>query len=369
MFNIRFPFLAADASGSGSEEEIETEEEIESEETEEETEEDEEEDKEEEPELTRVEFKDVKEKYPSFFKDFPTLKHAFFREQKLTEIFPTVEDAQKAAEDQSAFEEITSAIVDGNAGKFLSELENESKDGLKKFTSNFLPALKEADKNLYLETISDPLREFVKNVYNFGVREKDDNVKNAAKVVYKVIFGGGYEDVEKDTPIIERKTEVDKDREQYFANKYKELYKEVHGECVNQLDKEIDKGLEDLVKTKPGLKKMIAKQIKEEIYDAMDKDTNYMSRINGLWKKEQRNGFQGTYKTNFTTTFMSKARTLIPKLRAEARKEALGKEDNSKKEPTRFSAGKAGTNHSGKKMSPERAKTEKLTTKQIFDAD
>ena len=102
------------------EDDDEEEDDEEGEEDQEDGEDDEEDDKEDELELSRVSYKEVKEKFPSFFKDFPSLKHAFFREQQFTELFPTLEDAKKAIEDQQQFQEITEAVIEGDANKFIS---------------------------------------------------------------------------------------------------------------------------------------------------------------------------------------------------------------------------------------------------------
>lgn len=72
-------------------------------------------------------------------------------------------------------------------------------------------------------------------------------------------------------------------------------------------------------------------------------------------------------KNSFITTFLAKSKTLIPKIRIEVRKDALGKEDNTtEREPTRLSGGKR-SDVNGKKMTPQRAKEEKLTTRAVFD--
>src|SRR5437660_282354 len=50
-------------------------------------------------EVTLPQFKEITKKYPNFFKDFPNLRHAFFREKEYSEIFSTVDEAKEAQED------------------------------------------------------------------------------------------------------------------------------------------------------------------------------------------------------------------------------------------------------------------------------
>jgi hypothetical protein len=339
------------------------------------TEEDEEKEDKEEEVLARVDYKDIVKEFPDLFKKHPTLKHAFFREQQFSEVFPTVEEAKKALDAQTAYEEITEAVLSGDAGKFIKELASENREGLENFSKNFLPSLRETSKDIYLDTVTPVVAQYIRNVYSHGASEKDDNIKNAAKIVHKILFGGAYEDIEKDAPLVSKERSKDeekleKDKQNYLNSKYQDLYKQVTSECYSGLEKEIDKGLDDLSKTKPGLKKLLAKDIKARVFEEMEKDKNYLSRMETLWKRESRNAFSGTHRNSFLTTFLGKAKAIIPKLRAEARKEALGKEDinGNEKEVNRISGGKRSSG-SGKKMTIERVRTEGLTTKGIFDAD
>jgi hypothetical protein len=324
----------------------------------------------------RVEFSAIKEKYPNFFKDFPDLRHAFFREQQFTEIFPTVEEAQKAAQDQVQYEEITSAVISGDAEKFLEELGGESKDGLAKFVENFIPALRNADKDLYFDVATPIVRNHVREVFAAGIRNKDANVVNAAKIVHKLLFGGNYDDIENDTPLPDRRTtRRDKDKDddedkkelsQRQNQKYHTLYQDVTNLVYSTLEKELEKGLEDL-KDRPGLKKAVIKEAKERILAEMEKDQNYLTRINSLWQREQRNGFNGSLKPSFQTTFMGKARTILTKMRIEARKEILGKEDKGSKqrEPNRPGSGREASRGS-KPITKDEAKGK--TSLEIFNS-
>ena len=393
VFTMRYPFYQIEGAGGTGTPNVEIEEEPkdtngdddngdQDEESEEESEDEEEddsdkeedEDKEDDIELSRVSLTDIKGKYPNFFKDFPDLKHAFFREQQFTEVFPTIEDARKAAEAQVAYEEMTDAVTEGNAQHFLSELRNENPEALEKFANNFLPALQETSKDLYFATIGPTVRHFVRQVFVHGENEKDDNVKNAAKIVHKLIFGGGYDDVERGgnelniTRTNNKDSSVEEDKKKYFAGKYQSLYTDVGNSCHTELEKQINKGLSDLDKGQKGLARLITNEVKNKVLAEMDKDSAYLSRMQNLWKREQRMGFQGQLKNSFLTVFMSKAKTLIPKIRAEVRKEALGKSANgSKNDGTRITAGKQSSGNKGK-ITPEKAREQKLSTRAIFDA-
>lgn len=330
--------------------------------------------KEEDKELARADYKALKTEFPDLFKKHPEFKEAIFREQAFTEIFPTVESAQQAADAQITLEEITSSVLRGDAGHFIEQLKTEDAKGMEKFSRNFLPALQKTDKNLFLEIISPITSQMIKNVYEAGKKETDEKTKNnimsAAKIVRRMLFGGDYEDIDKDFVGLvdadkDKKDEKeDKEVQQRLNIQYQKVQAEVRDACYGLLQNEIDKGLADL-KEKPGLKKMLTKQIKDEVLSEMDKDSNYLRRMTNLWDREQRNGFSGTLKSSFTTTFMGKAKTLIPKLRTQMRKEVLGKQDKEELESNRIEAGIKG---SGKDSNKIKEAAKSGSSRAVFDA-
>lgn len=334
-------------------------------------------DKDEDKELARADYKALKTEFPELFKKHPEFKEAIFREQAFTEIFPTVEEAQKAADAQIAYEEITSAILGGDAGRFISELKSEDSKGMAKFAENFLPALQKEDKNLFLEIVSPIVSQMIKNVYESGKKETDEKTKNnimgAAKIVRRILFGGDYEDIEKDfVGLVEagkdkKDDKEDKEVQARLDRRLAEVRTEVSDACYGLLQKEIEKGLEDL-KERPGLKKMLIRQIKDDVLADMDKDKAYIGRMDNLWKREARNGFSGTLKSSFTTTFMGKAKALIPKYRSAARKEALGKEDKGGKSEEEGTRIEGGSRYSGSSSAKIQEAKKSGNTKSIFDA-
>lgn len=390
--DIQFPLFQTEGSGGNTddsvvnvddifeekeeEKEPEKEEETEEEETEEkeEEEEDKEEDKEQTEVLTRVELKDVTKKFPTLFKEFPELREAFFREQKFTELFATIEEANKVIEDADAYNELASAVMSGNTERLLSEIKENDSKAVKKFATNFLPTLHKMDGDLFLDVVSPVIDSYIKSVYNKGkqanTEEERKQLVNAAMIVRRAIFGGEYKDIEGVSDSIIKKSDKseedkkdDEDKNRNLQAKYTALVQEVSNSCYGLLDKEIEKGFPDL---KGRAKSMAVKAVKDLVGEEMEKDKAHLERMNRLWQREQRNGFSGTLKSSFTTTFLSKAKTLIPKYRTEVRKD-LGlkvSENKIEKEPGRPEAGRR--SNSDTKLSAD--KTKGMTAKEIFNS-
>jgi len=60
-----------------------------------------------------IDLKKVKEKYPDFAKtnEFRELRNAYHRETEYTNIFPTIDDAREAAENNETFQKLNHALV------------------------------------------------------------------------------------------------------------------------------------------------------------------------------------------------------------------------------------------------------------------
>src|SRR5256885_489210 len=84
---------------------------------------DEEEEVDEEPEelnlVTPVRRKEILAKYPNVFKDFPYLEQAYYREQKYTEIFPTIDDASEALDKAGTLDRFETDLMQGDFHKIL----------------------------------------------------------------------------------------------------------------------------------------------------------------------------------------------------------------------------------------------------------
>src|SRR5208337_3668946 len=119
---------------------------VEEEEEEGEVEEEEgEEEEEPSPELThpfdRPSLKVVEEAFPGLLKKFPSLRDMYFREAEYSKLFPTVDDAKEANENNTAFLSMREDIFQGNGSKLFSSIKEVNEKDLEKFSTTVLPTL------------------------------------------------------------------------------------------------------------------------------------------------------------------------------------------------------------------------------------
>ena len=296
-----------------------------------------------EDELVKVSYKDIKTKndgqYKEFFKDFPGLKKVFFREQAYTEVFSNPSDAVEAAEAKESFDTIRGAILSGNTEAFLTDVQAVSPKGFKAFTSNFLSSLNKLDSSTFVEVTSPVFKATLDQVYKLGKSTSRENLQNAARLVYSTVFssdddlvsGRATED-KKDAP---RDEEFDRERREFYSQKYNGVMGDVSSVIDTKLTKMIDKGLDPTDSLKPGLKRLLIRDIAQELDSVIVKDKAHLDRVNRLWKAEQSAGYNGTNKDSIVTAYLSRAKVLIPKIRSAKRKEyfddQVADDDNTRK--------------------------------------
>jgi hypothetical protein len=353
--------------------EVEEEEDTEDDTEDEENKEDNDEAEAEEEELARVSLSQIKAKYPDFFKEFPQLKAAFFREQEYSRIFPDVKSAEAAAEGALLYEDLKDVVLKGNVEKILTDIKSVSEASLKKFAGNFLPTLNKLDKDTYIQVTAPIIQNVIKSVIAEGARIKDDKLQEAAKLVNEIIFG----DKEYKQPEPKEKDEeLDKEREEFLKTKHNDLLTSVIAVTDKELVKEIGEiDPTGLLKDKPKLKAKIQKEIVEAVKDALHKDEAHMRNMGSLLEREKRSGYKGQLKDSIITAFLSRAKALVPKIRREIRAEYLG---NVKDVDTRVAAKANGrTNNlpigsesrkAGAKVTVADARKEKMTDRGIIDA-
>lgn len=336
---------------------------------------DKEEDKKEEL-TSRPSYKDIKAKYPTIFKDFPELKQVYFREQAYSEVFTTVDEAKQAASTAESYGQLRDTVIKGDAKTLITQLNEVDKKGFSKFTENILPAIREVDEKAYYAITSPIIAKLLREVLSEGKSAGGDtgiNIQKAAKVVHKVIFGGDYTDIDKEFKTESKTDKEDSDETKELKKKveeseqkdYTRLFTEVSKEFDTKLEAEIDKRVPKEGMSE-GIRKLIIKEIRDKIDRSMGADESHVSRMNALWKKEQRNGFSGANKDSIITTALSRAKSLVPKIAAEVKAEngISSKKENKEDDKEKLDTGAQGGKNS--KLSMKEIREKGLDTKAVL---
>lgn len=272
------------------------------------------------------EYKDIKAKYPKFFEEFPALKEAFFLGKQLTSLFPSYELAQEAKDQLRSFDAIRiSSLEEGDPTHLFAALSEASPAGFERMAENILPNLFNHAPQLYLKVTTPLLENLVRSVYKEGMDNDNKNLKAAAQIISKYLWGTL--DIPQAKPKVENPEvrRLTAERQRDLVQRETEFKGEVWEIGVTALTKHILNGLDPNNAMPEITKDALVSKIIKETGAALDKDGLHNNRMNALWELAARNGFSREYKKKLVETYLRAAGAKMTGIRARLRGEVLGK--------------------------------------------
>ena len=282
--------------------------------------------------------KEIAVKYPDFFKDFPDLRHAFFREQEFTGIFPTIEDAQDAKTRSEDFDTFSDLVNSGDVVGFLGVLDETDRDTAKKFALNFLPAVYKNNADLYYSITTPLVENFVVRLHKHGEQSNDDNIKNAALQASLWAFGDTSIATGKKTvssasasaPASAEKTDFEKEKTDFYAERFATFRSDVTTGADRQFRTIVLKDFDPNKVFNAELRTILVDRILDEVDTALKDDKGHMDRMQSIWKRADRAGYAGNWKSRITTAYLERAKTIMPAIRQRIVKAVIAsKQDES----------------------------------------
>lgn len=302
--------------------------------------------------VTPVRRQEILKKYPDVFKDFPYLEKAYYREQQFTEVFPTVQDAKDASEATKILTNFEADISQGNTKKLFQGLKETNPKGFNKLVDNILPTLLETDKDAYTHIIGNTVKNTVRGMISSARSENNEALEIAANLLYKWAFNTSkWEDPtklsnDKDDVDDIKKDEIQSERQKFVNEKFNTVSSELTEKLNNSLKSTIDAYIDPKESMSSYVKKHATNECLDTLNDLISKDTRFNALVDKLWDKALQSNFSKDSLDIITKAFKSKARTLLPTVIKQARKEALKgssskvNKDNDDTDDTRNNDGK-----------------------------
>lgn len=282
-------------------------------------------------------YKEIVKKYPEFFKDFPHLRHIVFHEKEYREIFPTVDDAKEAIERLEDFDTLRESLSSGTPEDIINVIDSIKGLGdevISKFSTNFLSSVRKIDQDLYYQVITPEIVNFTRSMFNAGLRNENDNLKNAALVAAQHFFGNqkiasGEQDVK--LPIKETKKDdsIERERQSFKQERYTTFYNDVVIDSNHRMSSLIANGLDPKNNLSDGMKEVIIEKVQKEIDKILGDDSIHKSRMNSLWKKANGDNFSTLHKSKIISAYLEAAKEIMPRIRSKVKSSILGIRDRS----------------------------------------
>lgn len=284
----------------------------------------------------RPTIKEIKQKFPEFFKEFPSIRDAIFREAEYTQLFPTIEDARDTYADAEALSSLRESALAGDPAPVFEAVEKADDKALSLFAVNLLPALHKKNPQIYSEAITPLLENIVRQAYRNGEKNNSDDLKNAALHISNFLFdtdeiATGKKTFQKhDVAEITKQKET---REKELDRKYQVTVSEVSQDISKNMRQLIRKDLDPDEVLTPMMRRHVVEEVEKRINKQLEMDSAYMSMMAGRWKHARGNGYSEEDRSKIITTYLSRAKNLIPGIKSKVWEAAIGskiKADKSK---------------------------------------
>jgi hypothetical protein len=312
------------------EEETESEPEIELE-TEEETEKPDEE----ELELTTpVRRKEILQKYPNLFKDFPYLEKAYYREQQYTEILPSLDDAKVAVEKAETLDNFEKELLGGSAESILKAVKENNQDAYNKLVDNYLPSLAKVDQQAFHHVVGNVIKQTIIGMYQESRTTQNDALANAAVILNQFVFGTSNfaPPSQLAKPESPDKSELQSERQKFIQERFETTRDDLATKVANTLKATIEQNIDPRESMTDYVKKNASRDAMEQLNSLIDKDTRFRAILDKLWEKAFQSNFSKDSVDKIRSAYFSKAKTLLPTVIKQARNSALkglGKQTDS----------------------------------------
>lgn len=317
--------------------------------------------------------KDILRDYPGLFKKYPYLEHAYYREQKFTELLPTIEDAKIAVDKAEVLDKFSADLGKGDLGKAIAAVKSHGDVAFNKLVDDYLPNLARVDKEAYHHVIGNVAKTIIMQMIEQAGDDADQKV--AAQILNKFMFNTD----KVAAPALLTKPGSDKDpndeinneRAQILQEKFEEALEGVNTKVGNILKSTILANIDPKESMTEYVRKTAARDCQERLETALENDKRLANMLDKLWQAARKDNFSKQSVEKAKSAYLSVARTLLPTVLKQARNEALkglGKrvkeddndEDTSKKGP--IPAGKTASNKSVERSS---TKTDREKAKAI----
>jgi hypothetical protein len=278
--------------------------------------------------ITPVKRKEILAKYPNVFKDFPYLEKAYYREQKYSEIFPSIDDARAAQEDTKVLKDFESKILSGDLSSIVSELKKEDEGAYNRLIDNYLPSLQAIDERAFFHVVNSVIKPIIYKMVENGQSSQNDELITAARVLNQFMYGTAKWEPHK--PIANGKTgpsdeekKVQSERQQLFT----ERFESARTGLTEKVEKSFKRAIEKNIDQKEEMSDYVRRQATREAYETLSellaKNTRFRAILDRAWKSAGEQNFSTDSMDKIQRIINAQAKTVLPSVIRRARNEAL----------------------------------------------
>jgi len=278
--------------------------------------------------------KQLKEKYPNIFKDFPAVERIFYREKEFAQIFPTVKDAREARASLNDYNNLQADVLNGDITPLLNQVKTTDPKAFDKIAKNFIESLGKVDANAIVEPSRFILKTTIANLNQLANQslKRDPNNKRAeqlqiaTELIHEALFNtnevSGYERVAEEKVNPEREA-ITRERAELDNRKFGEAHGKITSRFSDLLNRAIDKNIDP----RNSLSSYVKSKVSDDVRSALDRQMIDDKRFEGIVKKLYERARSENYSQqsldNILTALKNKAASILPEIIRAKKGEAL----------------------------------------------
>lgn len=308
--------------------------------------------------VTPVRRKEILSKYPQLFKDFPYLEKAYYREQKFTELLPTIDDAKAAVEAKQVLDRFENDVMGGNTEVLLRAVKEQSPQGFAKIVDDYLPTLAKVDEKAYFHVLGNITKHTIVAMVREGRKSGNEALQSAAQILNQFVFGTSEfqppQLLAKPSPEGDEKSRELQQREQQFVRQqFESARDDLNTRVNNTLKNTIEANIDPKKSMTEYVRKNASREAMEMLNSVLSKDARFIALRDKLWDSAFKSNFSRESVERIKSAYLSRAKTLLPTVIKKARIDAmkgLGRrvDEEERVDKTPVSPGRPRSNSSGK---------------------
>lgn len=316
--------------------------------------------------ITPVRRKEILKAFPDLFKKFPYLERAYYRDQKFTELLPTIEDAKEAVVKAQTLDNFERDILGGNTETLLKSVRENDQQAFLKIVDNYLPALAKVDERAYQHVIGNVIKHTITAMVQEGRRSSNDVLQNAAQILNQYVFGTSDfvppQNLVKPSQVDPEKEKLVEREKQFARQQFETVLGDLSSRVQNTIKGTIENNIDPRGSMTDYVKKNAIKDAADTLEQYIQKDARFRAVLDKMWENAAKSNFSKESVERIRSTYLSKAKTLLPTVIKKARNEALrsgSKRSTENKDESPIKVGKStSSSNSGKaKNIPKNMKT------------
>ena len=287
--------------------------------------------------------KDILKDFPGLFKKHPYLEKAYYRDQKYTELFATIDDAKEILDKAETLDGVNAQFASGDIESVLNRIKTNNPEVFNTVVDNYLTALEKVDSAAHWHILGNTVKRIAISMSQESKKTDNKQLMAAAQVMNQFVFGTS--EFTGPTNLAEASNEGDtKERDKLNADKEqfaKEQFEHARNGLVVKVNNQLKSTVHDLIDPKDTMPAFVKRHAIADALEGLEslisQDNGFMRVMNNAWKKAADTNFSDTSIKRIRSIYLSKAKTLIPTVVKKSRREALkglGKSTGGKKSTT-----------------------------------